>query len=290
MFLAVKAMPEVSDLFDRARALATVCLIGRDTEDYPPEDRGSDLYAMVRRETGWKFTLRNQAQLIDLHFTDSGVLLAWWWREALFHSGEYEDEWRAILGQIPEPLRVLVEAPDAMEGDHADVDQLPLLSGVMWRLPQHDTWQIPDFTHPESVIPSWIADMQEGDYDYIPPELRDREWKDDDASDILCDLITPKPDDLYWPHQIRQQGMRGSPHPNWEWLDPQDIAWPDTGLTTAQALHHVLSLRPVTDQIVQTFHPTRTLADVVDSIVATGYPQHGEQVAPAWYYSPTGLR
>ncbi|RYJ26897.1 hypothetical protein CU044_3391 [Streptomyces sp. L-9-10] len=52
-----------------------------------------------------------------------------------------------------------------------------------------------------------------------------------------------------------------------------EVALPITGMTEVEAIRQVLALRPVTEQIVRTLHPTRTLAEVLDFLDSTGYPR-----------------
>ncbi|MEU9056903.1 hypothetical protein AB0D37_42115 [Streptomyces sp. NPDC048384] len=88
-------------------------------------------------------------------------------------------------------------------------------------------------------------------------------------------MITPKLERPFWAHGVRDEGMRC--------IDARDVEWTDTGMTEAEAIRHVLELRPVTHQVALTLHPTRTVVDVLDHILATGYPQDGYRSVTGWY-------
>ncbi|MFB6937115.1 hypothetical protein [Streptomyces chartreusis] len=279
----MKLMPDVPALFDRVRALAVLSLLN--SSDEPPHPGvASGEYALVRRGSGLKFTYGEQAHSIDIHFTDSGVLLLGYRRNSVFGSFEYPDEWQEILEQIPEPLRALPFDLDTTLGFRAhggdDGLDLPYVTCVMWRLPEDGTWQIPRFAHPEDVVDDML--------NYVEDMTTD-EWRDDGAAYLLEDLITPMLERLFWAEGVRGEGM-SDPHSDRGWIAAEDVEWTDTGMTEAEAVRHVLELRPVTDQVALTLHPTRTVADVLDHILATGYPQDGHRAVTGWYSADTTER
>ncbi|MEU9056904.1 hypothetical protein AB0D37_42120 [Streptomyces sp. NPDC048384] len=96
-------------------------------------------YTLVRRGTGFKLRFHAQAHCIDIHFTDIGVLLVGWVRDAAFGSFEYGPEWQEMLDQIPEPLKALPFDPNTTTGFRTGgKPDLPFVSCVMWRLPEDD--------------------------------------------------------------------------------------------------------------------------------------------------------
>jgi hypothetical protein len=250
-----KAMPDVPSLFRRAQALAVLSAI-QSPEEPPYDMQVSGQYALVRRERGWKATFRQQAECIDIHFTDdAGVLLLWWIREAIFDTGcDYADDWPPLLKQVPEPLSSLMDDPETTLGYRTGgegLPDMPMLSGVMWREPGDTSWRIPDFTYDEEIV-------EEGE------RHADCGARDNYAFMALDDLIAPLPEET-WARTVREDGIAPD-------YDPAGITWPPSGMSPEAARRHVFELRPVTAQVIGALHPTRTLADVMPVVRATGYP------------------
>ncbi|MET9670331.1 hypothetical protein ABZY19_34050 [Streptomyces sp. NPDC006475] len=279
----MKLMPDVPALFDRARGLAVLSLLNSNDEPPHTADWTAGDYALVRRRSGLKFTYREQAHSIDIHFTDAGVLLLGYRRNSEFRSFEYGEEWQEILEQIPEPLKALPFGLHTTLGFRTGGDggpNLPFVTCVMWRLPEDGTWHIPRFTHPEDVVDDMLNHAE---------DMTTDEWRDDGAAYLLEDLLTPILERSFWARGVRGEGM-SDPHSDRGWIAAEDVEWTDTGMTEADAVRHVLELRPVTDQVALTLHPTRTVADVLDHILATGYPQYRHRGVTGWYSADTTER
>jgi hypothetical protein len=174
---AAARLPDVPTLQERAKALAVISTIS--AEDPPGSSYCGYTYRPSRCPSGdgWVLHVPNEGErTVDVHFHDDvGTVVFLWDIDAEFRPGRLSPElpevWEEILPQIPESLRHCLWHGENEPKDHSSCDEMPLVSAVMWRLPDDAEWQTAEF------------------------RLSGDEWEgaSDCADHVLADLTAPVP-------------------------------------------------------------------------------------------------
>jgi hypothetical protein len=201
---------------------------------------------IMENEWPWRYAIR-ASQCAD---RGGAVLRAWDESRGVqvhFHedAGTVVFTWDTDADFLPYDLpraweAILAQVPQALRpclwnDDTAhDDSELPNINTVMWRLPGDTAWRTPD-----------PAD------EALSSDVSDADWIGDDcAYDVLTDLIAPSPGTV---------------------MLEFDLGVERASFAIADAIRQVLALRPLTEDIVRTLNPERSLADVADEIAALGH-------------------
>ncbi|MFC8095365.1 hypothetical protein [Streptomyces sp. NPDC057301] len=247
--ITVRNLPEASALLDRARGLAMVDAI-RETRVEIAEWGGWGGYTLSAPAAGHPcrvLTTHEQPQGLDVHFHPEGVFILGWDRDcgALLPRAEVE---RVVAEQVPAAFQDCPLSPAHERHWCQMTEDEVLFNFACWRPDGAERWQQTELD--ERLVNEHVMRVGEE-----PQSL------------LLYDLIKPAPEMLC----LGSETVRGM-FPD-DLQDGEEIPWKETGLTSAEAIRHVLALRPLTDQVVQTLNPFLSAADLAKDIEAIGYPQ-----------------
>ncbi|MFQ3559027.1 hypothetical protein QZN11_19805 [Streptomyces gramineus] len=241
---AAQLMPSVPELLDRARALSLVDGI------HEPDDWDYGGYRLERRaghESCLMLRAQNlEARFVDVHFSDAGCLVLGFELEG--QAALLDEELRLALAEhLPAALKGCYRSSTAPSW-MSENDMYAGLTFAIWRTTADERWH--------QVI--FSEDMDED----VDPYAAAREVE---VMELLADLISPRPEAL----ALGASAVHGA--------DLADGTWSPTELTHSEAVRHVIALRPLTEQVVQTLSPHVTLEDAKALANRLEYPLDGSR-------------
>jgi hypothetical protein len=228
-------------LLDRCRALGVLGAITAEEDDTDEDFWGYRFLPTHGGHQGRRcpqLAMYAQEYFFEVHFSEAGVLIAGHAEDSYssFDSAYQGDGiWRRFLDQTPEALKPCQDTFDPGGSPEDPGDWFPYLTCLVWRTAGSDSWQSARVHTADGVVTS-VCD------------------KGYDAG-LYQDLTAPSLDhpECVWAFDEQLEELRKS--------RPEGLA----------AVRQILELRPLTDELVRSINPGRSLADLAQSAAVREY-------------------
>ncbi|MFF7738388.1 RICIN domain-containing protein [Streptomyces sp. NPDC007984] len=240
---AAARLPDVPMLQERARALAVISAISAEAPPGASDCGYTYRPSRCPSADGWLLHVPNEGErTVSVHFHgDVGTVVFLWDTDADFHPGRLSPELPEVWEEI------IAQVPESLRHCLWHGDNEPEDHSYCDEMPLVTAvmWRLP-------------GDVEWRTAEFSPAD-EEGHLVTDCADEVLADLIAPGPGTI---------------------MLAEGLGVEQASSARTAAIQHILAGQPLTEEVVRSLNPERSLADVADAVAAIGWHSTGPDTAP----------